>query len=66
MSDKNNLCDDDSFWLHLWTIFSITLVVLVLGAYIIRAKHVEKMAELGYEERQEIGSCETIWVRSAE
>ena len=66
MSDKDNLCDSYDFWLYLWAIFSTTLVVLVLGAYIIRAKHVEKMAELGYEERQEIGSCETIWVRSAE
>lgn len=65
MSDKDSLLGDN-FWLYLWTIFSITLVTLVLGAYIIRAKHVEKMAELGYEERQEIGSCETIWVRSAE
>lgn len=65
MSDKDSLLGDN-FWLYLWTIFSVTLVTLALGAYIIRAKHVEKMAELGYEERQEIGSCGTIWVRSAE
>ena len=64
MSDKDSLCD--YFWIYLWAIFSITLMVLALGIYSVRARHVEKMAELGYEERQEIGSCGTIWVRSAE
>lgn len=53
---------EDRFWLGLWTVVALTVVTLTIGCYGIRAAHVEKMAKLGYEERQCIGSCETIWV----
>ena len=58
--------DDNKFWLCLWTVLAVclTITTIILGATLICSLHIEKMAELGYEETLLPGSSVAYWQKS--
>ena len=56
--------DDNKFWLCLWTVIAVCSTTIILGTTLICNLHVEKMAELSYEETLLPGSSVTYWQKS--
>lgn len=57
--------DDNKFWLCLWTVIALCLTTIILGSTLIYHLHIQKMAELGYEETLLTGSSMSYWQKSA-
>ena len=52
---------DDTFWLTMVSILMVTLTTISLGGCSIYSRHVEKMAELGYQKVMLQGSKCPVW-----
>lgn len=52
---------DEKFWLIMFSVIFTTLAITSLGGCAIHTRHVEKMAELGYQEDVLTGSQYTHW-----
>ena len=60
--DMSDMDEDGEFWIRWWMIIVTGVVILVTICCAIITCHTERMAKLGYEERQCDGSSSTIWV----
>ena len=58
MSDNSN---NNNFWYNLCDRLVILIVILVLGTVFLTFTHIEKMAELGYQETTIVGNEHPVW-----
>lgn len=61
MTEETNMEHDEKFWLIMFGMVFTTLAITSLGGCAIHSRHVEKMAELGYQETTLPGCQYTKW-----
>lgn len=61
MTEETIMEHDENFWLIMFGMMFTAIVITALGGCAIYNRHVEKMAELGYQEVTLPGSNYTIW-----
>ena len=55
---------DDKSMIWMFGILMSAIAAIIMGSMWLYGRHVERMAELGYEETTVPGNSHTVWVRS--